>query len=149
MRLPTGVSNLALIAGSDPARAVDTENRPQEHTGGKLGRAYRSGRLVCGCVHVMVRLDDRLGLTQQERRLVGVRFHEPLDDDVRAELGRLVRQRGSAARRAAERIDPIEVVVDDPHGTRVRIIGRLQPPQARHGQLRDIEFGLREHERTG
>jgi hypothetical protein len=30
----------------------------------------------------------------------------------------------------------------------VRIVGRLQPPQVRHGQLRDIEFGLREHQRT-
>ena len=148
MRLATGVSNLALIAGSDLARAVDMENRPREHTRGTLGRAYRSGRLVCGCVHVTVRLDDRLGLTPQERRLVGVRFHEPLDDDVCAELGRLVRQRGSSSRRAAERIDPIEVVVDDLHGNRARIVGWLQPPQVRHGQLRDIEFGLREHERT-
>jgi hypothetical protein len=143
VHLLTGISNLALIAGSPPAQAVDMENRPRERAREKLGRAYRSGRLVCGCVHVTVRLDDRLGLTQQERRLVGVRFHEPLDDDVRAELGRLVRQRGSAARRAAERMSPIEVVVDDRHGARVRIIGRLQPPQARHGQLRDIEFELK------
>jgi len=124
--------------GESPAGARD----------GKLGRAYRSGRLVCGCVHVTVRYDDRLGLTQPERRLVAVRFHEPLDDDVRAELDRLVRQRGSAALRAAERIDPIEVVVDDPHGARVRIIGWLLPPQVRHRQLRDVEFGLREHKRS-
>jgi hypothetical protein len=143
VHLPTAVSNLAMIAGSDPARAVDTENRPREQTRGALCRAYRSGRLVCGCVHVTVRLDDRLGLTQQERRHIGVSFREPLDDDVRADLGRLVRQHGSAARRAAERIDPIEVVIDDPHGARVRIVGRLQPPQARHGQLRDIEFELK------
>jgi hypothetical protein len=148
VRFAAGVSNLALIAGSDPARAIDTENRRREHTRGTPGRAYWSGRLVCGCVRVTIRLDDRLGLTQQERRHVGVRFHEPLDDDVRAELGRLVRQRSSAARRAAERIDPIEVVVHDPHGTHTRIVGWLEPPQVRNGQLRDIEFGLREHERT-
>jgi hypothetical protein len=148
VRLPTGVSNPALIAGNDPARAVDTENRPDDRARVKLGRAYRSGRLVCGCVHITVSLDDRLGLTRRERRLVRVRFHEPLDDEVRAELGRLVRKRGSAALRLAEDIDPIEVVVDDPHGAHVRIVGRLQPPQVRHGQLRDIEFGLREHQRT-
>ena len=149
MGLPTGVSNLVVIAQSGPARALETENRQQVRAREKLGRAYRSGRLVCGCVHVTVGLDARLGLTRQERRLVGVRFHEPLDDDVRAELRRLVRQRGLAALRAAERIDPIEIVVDDPHDdSRVRIIGRLQPPQVRHGQLRDIEFGLREHQHT-
>jgi len=148
VRLPTDVSNLALIAGSNRPRAVDKENRLRERATRKLGRAYRSGRLVCGCVHVTVSYDDRLGLTQPERRLVAVRFHEPLDDDVRAELDQLVRQRGSAALRAAERIDPIEVVVDDPHGARVRIIGWLLPPQVRHRQLRDVEFGLREHKRS-
>jgi hypothetical protein len=42
----------------------------------------------------------------------------------------------------AERIDPIELVVDDRHGDHVRVVGRLEPPQVRHGRLRDIEFGL-------
>lgn len=131
----THVRNVALIAGSNPVRVVDMEDRPRERARGRLGRAYRAGQLVCGCVHVIVSLDDRLGLTQQERRFVRVRFHEPLDDDVRAELGRLVRRRGAAAGRVAERIDPIEFVLDDPHGARVRIVGRVQPPQVRHGYL--------------
>ena len=72
------------------------------------------------------------------------RFHEPLDDGLRVVLTQLVRRRGAAARRVAERAEPIEVVVDDPHGERQRIVGHLQPPQVRHGQLRAIEFELRQ-----
>jgi hypothetical protein len=94
-------------------------------------------------VHVIVSLDGRLGLAPRERRLVRVRFHEPLDDDLRSELTQLVRRRGAAARRAVERVDPIEFVLDDPYGERQRIVGHLQPPQVRHGQLRAIEFELR------
>jgi len=41
-------------------------------------------------------------------------------------------------------MQPIEVVFDDPHLGRQRIIGWIQPPQVRHGALHDIEFGLRE-----
>jgi hypothetical protein len=104
--------------------------------------------LICGWVQVTISEDERLGLTQQERQVVRLRFHEPLDDGLRAELAELLRRRGSAARRAAERIDPIEVVVDDPHGARQRILGSVQPPQAHHGRLRDIEFALRRVERT-
>jgi hypothetical protein len=37
-------------------------------------------------VHVTVSLDERLGLTQRERRMVRVRFHEPVDDDLRGVL---------------------------------------------------------------
>jgi hypothetical protein len=59
-----------------------------------------------------------------------------------------MRRRGSAAGRAAERIDPIEVVVDDPHAERQRIVGRVQPPQVHHGPLRDIDFALRKLEPT-
>jgi hypothetical protein len=144
VHLPTAVSNLAVIAGRDPARAVGTENRPREDTTEKLGRAYRSGRLVCGCVRVTVSLDGRLGLAPHERRVVRVRFHEPLDDGLRSELAQLVRWRGAAARRAVERLEPVEVVVEHPYGVCQRIVGRLQPPQVRHGRLRDIEFGLRD-----
>jgi hypothetical protein len=121
------------------ALAVDEQS--EQH--GRVGRAYRAGRLVCGCVHVIVSLDGRLGLAPRERRLVRVRFHEPLDDDLRSELTQLVRRRGAAARRAVERVDPIEFVLDDPYGERQRIVGHLQPPQVRHGQLRAIEFELR------
>jgi hypothetical protein len=92
---------------------------------------------------VTVLRDGRLGLAPHERRLMWVRFREPLDDDLRAELTQLVRRRGAAARRAVERVDPIEVVVDDPHGERERIVGHLEPPQIRHGELRAIEFELR------
>jgi hypothetical protein len=94
-------------------------------------------------VHVTVLRDGRLGLAPDERRLVRVRLHEPLDDDLRAELTQLVRRRGAAARRAVERVDPIEIVVDDHHGERRRMIGYLHPPQVRHGRMRDIEFELK------
>ena len=72
------------------------------------------GRLVCGCVQVAIGVDDRLGLTRHERRLVRVRFCEPVADDLRVELSELARRRGPASERAAERIDPIELVIDDP-----------------------------------
>jgi hypothetical protein len=42
---------------------------------------------------------------------------------------------------------PIVVVIDDPRHGRERIVGRLKPPDVRHGDLRDIEFGLREPRR--
>jgi hypothetical protein len=93
-------------------------------------------------VHVTVSLDGRLGLTPHERRLMRVRFNEPLDDGLRAELAQLVRRRGAAARRAAESFHEIAIALDDPDSERVRFVGRLQPPQVRHGQLSDIEFGL-------
>jgi hypothetical protein len=103
--------------------------------------------LICGCVHVTISLDDRLGLTQRERRLVHVRFDEPLDDALRAELAQLVRRRGAAARRVADTLDAIELAIDDPSHERQRITGHLQPPHARHRHPRGIEFGLRETER--
>jgi hypothetical protein len=110
----------------------------------RVGRAYRGGRLVCGCVHVAIRFDDRLGLTRRERRTVRVRFCEPVADELRAELSELARRRGGAGERAAERIDPIEVVIEDPSGRYERMTGRLRPAHTRHGRLREIEFGLRE-----
>jgi hypothetical protein len=112
----------------------------------RVGRAYRAGRLVCGCVHVTVSVDERLGLTERERRMIGVRFHEPVDDELRIELTELARRRGRASLRAAERIAPIEVVIEDPHGQHQRVVGGLRPPQRRHGQLREIVFRLREPE---
>ncbi len=114
----------------------------------RVGRAYRCGRLICGWVQITISDDERLGLTQQERRHVRVRFHEPIDDGLRSELTQLMRRRGAAAGRAAERIDPIEVVVDEPAGWRHRIVGRVEPPQVHHGPLRDIEFALRKLEPT-
>jgi len=49
-----------------------------------------------------------------------------------------------AARRAAERMEPVVIVVDDPRRGRERVVGRLQPPQVRGGDLYDIEFVIRE-----
>ncbi|MDX6410410.1 MAG: hypothetical protein QOE13_3481 [Gaiellaceae bacterium] len=145
MRRALDASNELRTATGDRALPAEIDGRPPAELGtGDLGRAYRGGRLVCGCVRVTVGVDGRLGLAPRERRLLGVRFHEPLEDALRAELLRLLRRRGSAGRRAAERVDPIEFVVDDLRGERRRIVGWLQPPLVRHGQLRDIEFGLRE-----
>jgi len=93
-------------------------------------------------VQVAVRFDDRLGLTRSERRMVRVRFSEPVDDDLRVELSDLARRRGTASERAAERIDPIELVIDDPSGEPVHMTGRLRPPHSRHRRLREIEFGF-------
>src|SRR3712207_887097 len=140
---PTVRSRPARVAAgglSDPL-AVDA---PRAERYRRVGRAYRAGRLVCGCVHVTVLRDGRLGLAPSERQLMWARFYEPLDDGLRVVLTQLVRRRGAAARRVAERAEPIEVVVDDPHGERQRIVGHLQPPQVRHGQLRAIEFELRQ-----
>jgi hypothetical protein len=109
----------------------------------RAGRAYRAGRLVCGWVQVVTNDDGRLGLTRRERCVVRVRFAEPLDDGLRMELTQLVRRRGAAAGRAAERIAPIEVVVDDPLGGRERFVGRVEPPPRHHGPLRDVQFALR------
>jgi hypothetical protein len=41
-------------------------------------------------------------------------------------------------------MDPIEVLIDEPHRGRQRIVRRLKPPQVRHGDLCDIEFSVRE-----
>jgi len=108
------------------------------------GRAYRDGSLVCTRVRVTFRRDDRLGLAPRERRYVATRFLDRVHPDLRAELIELARRRGAAARRAAERIEPIVVVIDDPRHGRERITGRLQSPQVRRGDLGEVEFGLRE-----
>jgi hypothetical protein len=140
MHIAARSSRTLFVRGGAPA-AVETNRTPS--TGHwRIGRAYRAGRLVCGCVHVTVSFDERLGLTERERRIIRVRFHEPVDDDLRAQLTELARRRGTASHRAAERITPIELVVDDPRSEHERIVGGLQPPQRRHGQLREIEFGF-------
>lgn len=108
------------------------------------GRAYRDGSLVCTRVHVTFRRDERLGLAPHERRYVAARFLDRLHPDLHAELAELTRRRGAAARRAAERIEPIVVVIDDPLNGRERIVGRIEPPQMRGGHLGNVEFGLRE-----
>lgn len=108
------------------------------------GRAYRDGQVVCGRVHVTVGRDGRLGLAGHERRYVTARFLERVHPALRGELVELVRRRGAAARRVAATLPPIELVFDDPRLGRQRIIGWVQPPQLRCGELREIEFGVRE-----
>jgi hypothetical protein len=106
-------------------------------------RAYRDGRLVAGRVRLTVDRDVRLGLAPRERgrRYVRAAFLERVDPILRDELAALARHRGAAARR----MEPIEVVMEDPHRGRQRIVGRLQPPQhRRRGDLDEVEFVVRE-----
>jgi hypothetical protein len=97
-------------------------------------------------VQVTFGRDDRLGLAPHERRrYFAARFVDRLHPDLRAELAEVARRRGAAARRAADRIEPIVVVIDDPCLGRERIVARIEPPQVRRcfGCLSDVEFGLR------
>lgn len=110
----------------------------------RWAHAYRDGEMVCGRVELTVSADTRLGLAPRERRCLTARFLERLDAGLRTELAELVRRRGAVARRAAERMRPIEIVFDDPRLGCQRIIGSVQPPQLRHRALHKIEFGLRE-----
>jgi hypothetical protein len=86
----------------------------------------------------------RVGLTARERREVAVRFLERIAPELRRELDGLVRRRGDVARRAAERMQAIELVADELQRGDVRIVGHIQPPLRRHGELYEIEFGFRE-----
>lgn len=88
--------------------------------------------------------DERLGLAPHERRTVIARFEDRLDPELRAELAEVAQRRGAAALRAAERMEPIVLIVGDPRHDRERIVGEIAPPQTRRGDLRDVEFGLRE-----
>jgi hypothetical protein len=125
-------------------RITDEDSNHGLRSAHAWGRAYRDGSLVCGRVHVTFGRDDRLGLAPRERRYVVARFQDRLHPTLRAELAELVRRGGAAARRAADRMEPIVLVVDDPRHGRDRIVGRIEPPQTRRGDLRDVEFGLRE-----
>jgi hypothetical protein len=110
----------------------------------RLAHACRDGEVICGRVELTVRADMRLGLTPRERRCLAARFVEYLHPALHTELTELASRRGAAARRAAERIEPIELVFDDPCLGLQRIIGRIEPPQRRRSDLHEIEFGLRE-----
>lgn len=100
----------------------------------RVGRAYRHGDMVCGRIAI--------DLSPAEDRHATVRFLDPPAEHLGAELATLVQRRGAAARRAAEQLEPIELVVDSGDGPR-RLAGRLEPPLVRFGRLRDIEFGVR------
>jgi hypothetical protein len=109
-------------------------------------RAYRDGRLVAGRVRLTVDHDVRVGIAAGERRRRSMRatFTERVDPTLHDELAAVVRRRGAAARRAADRMEPIEVVVEDTHLGRQRIVGRVEPPQVRRGDFDEIEFAMRE-----
>jgi len=112
----------------------------------RWARAYRGAQLVCGRVEVRIGRDgDRFGLAARERRYVVARFLEHLDPALRGELTALVCRRGAAAKRIAERLAPITLVIDDDtaHG-QLQLVGHLQPPHLRRGELRDVEFSIRE-----
>jgi hypothetical protein len=145
MRFPVDVRNLTLITGSDPAGLMAIDSR-HELAGRRScsAHAYRADEIVCGRVELTVDVDAPLDLTARERRCVTVRFSDRLEPALRAELTELVRRRGAAARRAAERMKPIEIVFDDPSLGLQRITGSIQPPQRRSGELHDIKFVLRE-----
>ncbi len=95
-------------------------------------------------MELRVTADTRLGLAPRERRQLAARFVEYLHPTLRTELDELVRRRGAVARRAAERMEPIELVFDDTRLGLQRIVGWVQPPQRRNGALHEIEFDLRE-----
>ena len=140
MRFPIDVRNQTVIAG-----AMDMEGRdPFAGRRSCSAHACRDDEVVCGRVELTVGADTRLGLTARERRCLTVQFLERLEPKLRAELTELVRRRGAAARRAAERMKPIEIVFDDPSLGLQRITGSIQPPQRRNEDLHDIQFVLRE-----
>jgi hypothetical protein len=111
-----------------------------------VAHACRDAEVVCSRVELTVATDTRLGLTARERRSFTVRFLDGVEAGLRAELAQLVRRRGAVARRAAERMEPVEVVFDDPCLGLQRIAGAIQPPQRHHGELHDVRFGLRQAE---
>jgi hypothetical protein len=145
VRFPIDVSSLAFIASSDPAAGTD-EDGCHQLAGRRSCSAHacRDSEVVCGRVEITVSADTRLRLTARERRFLTVRFLDRLEPVLRAELTELVRRRGAVARRAAERMETIELVFDDPLAGPQRITGWIQPPQRRNGELKDVRFGLRE-----
>jgi hypothetical protein len=110
----------------------------------RWAHACRDGEVICSRVELTLRTDPRLGLTARERRRLSARFVEHLHPRLRAELDELVHRRGAACRRAAERIEPIELVFDDPRRGLQRIVAHIQPPQTRRGDVHDVTFDLRE-----
>lgn len=130
----------------EPRSSRGPSSRPAQKPlrGGCWAHACRDDQVICGRVEIIVTADTRLGLAPRERRRIAMRFTEHVHPALRRELAELVHRRGSAARRAAERIKPVEVVFEDPGGRLQRITGWIEPPQVHHGQLREIEFGLRE-----
>jgi hypothetical protein len=104
------------------------------------GRAYRDGRVVCGRVSVTIlSVAPRAYPSPRQLR---IRFLDDVDDDLFAELDRLIRARGLRKRRLAEQFEPLEIQWDDPNGPRSSV-GRLDPPSERNAPLDSIDFRIR------
>jgi hypothetical protein len=108
------------------------------------GHAYRAGSLVCARVHITFHRNDQLGPAHCDRRTVIARFEDRLHPMLRAELDELARCHAASARRAAERLEPIVLLVGDPRHGQERIVGRLLLPRERRDDLHEIEFRLHE-----
>jgi len=108
------------------------------------GQVYRDGSLICDRTRVTLACDDQPGAAPRQRRTVIARFDGRLHPTLRAELTQLTHCQGTAARRLAERIEPIVLMVGDPHHERERIAGQLLPPHASRTDLREVEFRVRE-----
>jgi hypothetical protein len=129
------------------AQRTQVDTTTSQPVGGQLhcwAHACRDGEVVCGRVELIITSDTRLRLAPRERRCVAARFVAHLHPTLRTELDELARRRGAAGWRAAERMDPIELLFNAPAGGIHRITGWLEPPYRRRGDLHQIEFGLRE-----
>lgn len=115
------------------------------------GRVYRRGELICSRARVTIGTDmQRLGLTAAERSFVRVAFVENTRRQLVDDLRKLIKRRGAAARRIAEELEPITVVVEDDHRGVLTVEGKLQPPDIRvEIDLHDVEFKLREGPEPG
>lgn len=109
-------------------------------------RVYQGGEIVAPRARVTIGRDmRRLGLTASERAFVALTFTEGCTGRLHRQLRKLVDRRGAAAARIAESLDPIVVVVSDPHHGELTVEGRLQPPEIRvEYDLHDVEFKVRE-----
>jgi hypothetical protein len=108
------------------------------------GQAYRDGSLICDRARVTLDRNDQPRAAPRQRRTVIARFDGRLHPTLRAELTMLAHRQGATARRAAERIKPIVLLLGDPHHGRQRIVGQLLAPQTHHNDLREVEFRVRE-----
>jgi hypothetical protein len=103
-------------------------------------RAERDGTVVCDRVLVTVTVSDEpLGLAPRERRHTTARFLHDIEPEFRRQLIAVLHRRGARSRRAAEALDPIEIVVDGEQ----RLAARIEPPTIRNLALEQTEFTLR------
>ena len=108
------------------------------------GRAERDGTVVCDRVLVTVTVSaEPLGPAARERRHATVRFVHDIEPEFRRQLIEILRRRGARSRRAAEALDPIELVVDGEQ----RLAARIEPPTVRNLSLEQTDFTLRQNVR--